>query len=79
MLDAFTFHYGPIQIAVVENFKDNVKAFTFHYGPIQISVLFFPESFISNLHSTMVLFKLLRHTFATSYLMHLHSTMVLFK
>ena len=32
----FTFHYGPIQIATVNNFKDNVAKFTFHYGPIQM-------------------------------------------
>ena len=46
----FTFHYGPIQIAVVENFKDNVKAFTFHYGPIQINFTCYTISLFSGIY-----------------------------
>ena len=32
----FTFHYGPIQITIITDFKTNINEFTFHYGPIQI-------------------------------------------
>ncbi len=32
----FTFHYGPIQIYLIEDLFFANSLFTFHYGPIQI-------------------------------------------
>ena len=38
LVEEFTFHYGPIQIELIDLFKTGVSSFTFHYGPIQIHI-----------------------------------------
>ena len=58
----FTFHYGPIQIEWQAKFLLRQNVFTFHYGPIQIMKGLKLYVLIQNLHSTMVLFKLLNTT-----------------
>ena len=75
----FTFHYGPIQILVVNGKTVKANVFTFHYGPIQIWLVACP------------LYHLILFTFHYGPIQmvikaveedenrHLHSTMVLFK
>ena len=53
--------------------------FTFHYGPIQIMIMQNLYLNFTNLHSTMVLFKLVLNSSKIYNVIHLHSTMVLFK
>ena len=55
--DIFTFHYGPIQIVLKEALEKMFDEFTFHYGPIQIIICISHKKGVTNLHSTMVLFK----------------------
>ena len=75
----FTFHYGPIQIKSSILLTSDASRFTFHYGPIQIFLVSECALDLSNLHSTMVLFKFKRICSMFDFDIYLHSTMVLFK
>ena len=61
MIDApkFTFHYGSIQITIIYFVATSTHKFTFHYGSIQIRASEHAKHLDLDLHSTMVLFKLL--------------------
>ena len=53
----FTFHYGLIQIKLIEDYDLKEEFFTFHYGLIQIQKNLTTMWKHPTLHSIMVLFK----------------------
>ena len=74
-----TFHYGSIKIYIDSTIFSDVYKSTFHYGSIKMKELLNALKNLDNLHSTMVLLKLLKYFLLMIYLKDLHSTMVLLK